>query len=66
MRSGGDMFASQAQAVVDGVGTGWIPIVLFAAAIVAFWRLAIRIIVIAIVMIILAGVITFAGFMHGM
>jgi hypothetical protein len=60
------MFASQAQAVVDGAGTLWIPIVIVAIAIVAFWRVAIRIILFAMIVMILLGVIALASFVHRM
>ena len=60
------MFASQAQVVVDGAGTLWIPILLVAIAIVAFWRLAIRIILLVMIVMILSGVIAFASFVRGM
>jgi hypothetical protein len=58
------MFASQAQAVAQSAGTPWIFIVLVALAIVAFWRLAIRIILCVILVVILSGVIALAHFVH--
>jgi hypothetical protein len=58
------MFASQAQAVVQGAGIPWIVIVLVALAIAAFWRLAMRIILCVIIVVILSGVIALAHVMH--
>jgi hypothetical protein len=60
------MFASQAQAVVQSAGTPWLLIVLFALAIVVFWRLAVRIILVVLVVMILSGVLALASFMHSM
>jgi hypothetical protein len=60
------MFASQAQAVVHSAGTPWLLIVLFALAIVVFWRLAVRIVLVVLVVMILSGVLALASFMHSM